>query len=99
MPRRAIADRFSACKLVIHPEKTRSVYCKHVNRRGDHPDIHFDFLGFQFRARKTLWVKPDRRIGRSGTGRFITAATSLSAIWPRCRTRASGADPSALALF
>ncbi|HMI46912.1 MAG TPA: group II intron maturase-specific domain-containing protein, partial [Gemmatimonadaceae bacterium] len=26
------------------------------------PDIHFDFLGFQFRARKIMWVKPDRRI-------------------------------------
>ena len=24
--------------------------------------ISFDFLGFQFRARKTMWVKPDRRI-------------------------------------
>ena len=59
---RAIADRFAACKLVLHPEKTRIVYCKDVNRRGDHPDIHFDFLGYQFRARKTMWVKPDRRI-------------------------------------
>jgi RNA-directed DNA polymerase len=45
---RAIADRFAACKLVLHPEKTRIVYCKDVNRRGDHPDIHFDFLGYQF---------------------------------------------------
>jgi len=59
---RAIADRFAACKLVLHPEKTRIVYCKDVNRRGDDPDIHFDFLGYQFRARKTMWVKPDRRI-------------------------------------
>jgi len=25
---RAIADRFAACKLVLHPEKTRIVYCK-----------------------------------------------------------------------
>jgi hypothetical protein len=33
-----------------------------VNWRGDHPDIHFDFLGFQFRARKTMWTKSDRRI-------------------------------------
>jgi RNA-directed DNA polymerase len=51
---RAIADRFAACKLVLHSEKTRIVYCKDVNRRGDHPDIHFDFLGYQFRARKTM---------------------------------------------
>jgi hypothetical protein len=58
----AIADRFAACKLVLHPQKTKIVYCKDVNRRGDFPDIYFDFLGFQFRARKTMWVKADRRI-------------------------------------
>jgi group II intron reverse transcriptase/maturase len=58
----AIVDRFAACKLVLHPQKTKIVYCKDVNRRGDFPDIHFDFLGFQFRARKIMWVKPDGRI-------------------------------------
>ena len=58
----AIADRFAVCKLVLHPQKTKIVYCKDVNRRGDFPDIHFDFLGFQFRARKIMWVKADRRI-------------------------------------
>jgi len=35
----------------------------------------------------------DQRPSRySGTGRFITAATSPSAIWPRCTTRASAAS-------
>jgi RNA-directed DNA polymerase len=56
-----IADRFAACKLTSL-QKTKIVYCKDVNRRGDFPDIHFDFLGFKFRARKIMWVKPDRRI-------------------------------------
>ena len=46
----AIADRFAACKLVLHPQKTKIVYCKDANRRGDFPNIQFDFLGFQFRA-------------------------------------------------
>jgi RNA-directed DNA polymerase len=59
---RAIADRFAHCKLVLHPQKTKIVYCKDVNRRGDYPVIRFDFLGYQFRARKTMWVKKDRRI-------------------------------------
>jgi RNA-directed DNA polymerase len=58
----AIADRFTVCKLVLHPQKTKIVYCKDANRQGDFPDIHFDFLGFQFRARKTMWLKSDRRI-------------------------------------
>ena len=51
----ALADRFAACKLVLHPEKTIIVYCKDANRRGDFPHQSFDFLGFSFRARKTMW--------------------------------------------
>ena len=53
----ALADRFAACKLALHPEKTKIVYCKDVNRRGNFPAISFDFLGFQFRARKTMWQR------------------------------------------
>ena len=52
---RALADRFAVCKLSLHPEKTKIVYCKDVNRRGDYPNQSFDFLGFTFRARKTVW--------------------------------------------
>jgi len=51
----ALRGRFGACRLVLHPEKTKIVYCKDANRRGDFPNTHFDFLGFQFRARKTMW--------------------------------------------
>jgi RNA-directed DNA polymerase len=47
--------RFAACKLVLHPEKTKIVYCKDANRRGDSPNQSFGFLGFMFRARKTMW--------------------------------------------
>ena len=51
----ALADRLAACKLTLHPEKTKIVYCKDANRRGDFPNQSFDFLGFTFRARKTIW--------------------------------------------
>ena len=51
---KALADRFAACKLVLHPEMTKIVYRKDANRRGDFSAISFDFLGFQFRARKTM---------------------------------------------
>jgi group II intron reverse transcriptase/maturase len=47
--------RFAACKLVLHPEKTKIVYCKDKNRTGDYPNTSFDFLGFTFRVRKTMW--------------------------------------------
>ena len=50
----ALADRLAVCKLVLHPVKTKIVYCKDANRRGDFPITSFDFLGFQFRARKTM---------------------------------------------
>ena len=49
-----LADRFVACKLVLHPEKTKIVYCKDAKRRGKFPNQSFDFLGFSFRARKTI---------------------------------------------
>jgi RNA-directed DNA polymerase len=42
------------CKLELHPEKTRIVYCKDDRRRGSHSHEKFDFLGFTFRSRPSL---------------------------------------------
>ena len=72
-----IRERFQACKLELHPGKTRIVYCKDINRTGDHPDIQFTFLGYTFRPRKAVdkygrvYVNPfpastDRRSNRCG---------------------------------
>ena len=49
-----IRERFHSCKLELHPGKTRIVYCKDINRTGDHPEIQFTFLGYTFRPRKAL---------------------------------------------
>ena len=49
-----IRERFDACKLELHSGKTRIVYCKDINRLGDHPDIAFTFLGYGFRPRKAV---------------------------------------------
>jgi RNA-directed DNA polymerase len=49
--RQAIAERLSRCKLELHPEKTRIVYCKDANRKDSHEYERFDFLGFTFRPR------------------------------------------------
>jgi RNA-directed DNA polymerase len=65
----ALVERFAECKLVLHPEKTKIVYCKDANRRGDFPHQSFDFLGFQFRARKSMG-----RGGKPFTG-FLPAAS------------------------
>jgi RNA-directed DNA polymerase len=57
--RKAIAGRLAQCKLELHPEKTKLVYCKDDDRRGHYPIEKFDFLGFTFRARrsKNRWGK------------------------------------------
>jgi hypothetical protein len=41
-------------------------------REAEYPDIHFDFLGFQFRARKIMWVKSERA---ASSHRFQPAAS------------------------
>ena len=35
---KALEARFAACRLVLHPQKTKLVYCKDTNRRGDFPN-------------------------------------------------------------
>lgn len=49
----AIKQRLQDCKLELHPEKTRIVYCKDDERRGRHEHEKFDFLGYTFRARRS----------------------------------------------
>ncbi len=44
--------RFKECGLELHPEKTKIVYCKDDDRRGDYPCTSFDFLSYTFRPRK-----------------------------------------------
>jgi len=53
--RNALEARFAACRLVLHSQKTKLVYCKDVNRRADYPIQSFDFLGYEFRPRSALW--------------------------------------------
>ena len=49
--RASLERRFVECGLTLHPEKTKIVYCKDDDRRGDYPDQKFDFLGYTFRPR------------------------------------------------
>ena len=46
-----IANRLEECKLKLHPEKTKIVYCKDDNRRKEFISTQFDFLGYTFRPR------------------------------------------------
>ena len=49
--RASLEERFAQCALTLHPDKTKVVYCKDDDRRGDYPDHRFDFLGYTFRPR------------------------------------------------
>ena len=50
--KKALEARLKTCGLEMHPDKTKIVYCRDGNRRKEYPIVHFDFLGYTFRARK-----------------------------------------------
>ena len=70
--RAALRDRMVACQLVLHPQKTKIVYCKDTNRNGTYPDVSFDFLGYTFRPRLAAW--PNGKFGVS----FLPAASNAA---------------------
>ena len=45
--------RFEECGLELHPDKTCIVYCKDDDRREEHLETKFDFLGYTFRPRRS----------------------------------------------
>ncbi len=47
----ALHERMDEVGLRLHPAKTRIVYCKDSNRRGEFEHTSFTFLGFTFRPR------------------------------------------------
>ena len=56
-----LTNRLKECKLELHPQKTKIVYCKDDNRKGEYENISFDFLGFTFQP----------RLLKSYTGKFF----------------------------
>jgi RNA-directed DNA polymerase len=55
----SIKRRLAHCRLEVHPEKTRIVYCKDDDRTGRYGEEKFDFLRYTFRPRrsKNRWGK------------------------------------------
>jgi len=49
---RSVEQRLAQCKLELHPQKTKIVYCKDDGHRGRHENEKFDFLGYTFRPRR-----------------------------------------------
>lgn len=50
--KRSIEARLKICKLELHPEKTKIVFCKDGTRTGTYAQEKFDFLGFTYRPRQ-----------------------------------------------
>jgi RNA-directed DNA polymerase len=46
-----IRKRLEHCKLTVHPEKTKIVYCKDRIRQDSYERIEFDFLGYTYKPR------------------------------------------------
>jgi len=53
MLKRALNKRMGEVGLELHPGKTKIVYCKDDDRKQAYPRTRFDFLGYQFRARRS----------------------------------------------
>jgi RNA-directed DNA polymerase len=51
---RRVKERLIECKLEMHPEKSRMVYCRDINRQDEYPVTQFTFLGYCFRPRKAV---------------------------------------------
>jgi len=92
----AIAERLGTVGLELHPEKTKIVYCKDANRRGDSEHTSFDFLGYTFRA----------RLANSRRGFFVNFSPAMSVKAKKAKgqqirawrlNRRSGMDLSGLA--
>ena len=51
---RRLGERLRECGLELHPEKTKIIYCRDVNRTGTYPSIQFTFFGYTFRHQKAV---------------------------------------------
>ena len=47
----ALARRFADCKLELHAQKTKIVYCACSSRKEEYPTVQFEFLGYAFKPR------------------------------------------------
>jgi RNA-directed DNA polymerase len=64
----AIGRRLADVGLLMHPDKTRIVYCKDSRRHQDFEQVSFTFCGYMFRPRKAF----DKARKRAYTG-FLPA--------------------------
>lgn len=59
----ALHQRMAECKLELHPEKTKIVYCKQNRRTEEYENISFNFLGYTFQPRESRNSKGEMFLG------------------------------------
>src|SRR5450759_1726867 len=80
--RLALEIRLAECRLRLHPDKTKIVYCKDANRKGTFTERAFDFLGYTFRSRLAINHRGEHFVS------FIPAVSKKAAVKMRRRVRA-----------
>ncbi len=64
----ALEKRLKEVKLELHPTKTKIIYCKDKNRKENHSEIKFDFLGYTYRP----------RVSNGKHGMFVSFSPAIS---------------------
>jgi RNA-directed DNA polymerase len=77
--------RFNECRLELHPDKTKIIYCKDSSRRKEYAETQFEFLGYTFRCRKAKNTKKN-----SIFGNFLPAVSKRAMKAMRAKIRKSG---------
>jgi RNA-directed DNA polymerase len=80
-----LIKRFKECGLELHPDKTKIVYCKDDNRKGEYPQTEFVFLGYSFRRREAKNRKNNKLFLS-----FTAAASPAAMKSMRAKTRQIG---------
>lgn len=70
----ALAERLEECRLKLHPEKTKVVYCRDGARQGRYPTKKFTFLGYTFQPRDA-----QNRQTKETFTRFLPAVSTAAA--------------------
>jgi len=77
----ALDKRFAECRLRLHPQKTKIVYCKDANRPEDYLERSFEFHGYTFRSRSAVSRNQKRFVS------FIPAVSDKAAKRMRLEVR------------
>ena len=82
---KAVTKRMQECKLELHPQKTKIVYCKQDRRNYKYPLVSFDFLGYTFQPRKIKQRDGSLRLD-FGPAISTRAKKHISLIFKRMKT-------------